>query len=284
MKTLHSSLFSATLIAAAAATFVTAASSLVHAQSVPQSASQDATPPAQAAAPVPCSAPADLVRLTHPLARTARKLAAGEPITIVAIGSSSTAGAGASTPAHSYPSRLAVELKTLFPRAEINVINRGVNGETAVDMIARFDTQVIADKPDIVVWQVGSNSVLRDQPIGPVNTLLHDGIGKLKAAGIDVVLMNPQYAPRFISKPDADKMVDLIDLIAKEMNVDLFQRYAVMRYWRLTENIPFSAFLSPDELHMNDWSYGCVGQLLASAIGEASARSAQTAIARPPAR
>ena len=284
MKALHSSLFSATLIAAAAATFVAAASSLVHAQSAPQSASQDATPLAQAAAPVPCTAPSDLVRLAHPLARTARKLASGEPITIVAIGSSSTAGAGASTPAHSYPSRLAAELKTLFPRAEINVINRGVNGETAVDMIARFDTQVLADKPDVVVWQVGSNSVLRDQPIAPVNTLLHDGIGKLKAAGIDVVLMNPQYAPRFISKPDADKMVDLIDLIAKEMNVDLFQRYAVMRYWRLTENIPFSAFLSPDELHMNDWSYGCVGQLLAGAIGEASVRSAQTAIARPPAR
>ena len=224
------------------------------------------------------------MRLAHPLARTARKLAAGEPITIVAIGSSSTGGAGASTPAHSYPSRLAVELKTLFPRAEINVINRGVNGETAVEMIARFDSQVLADKPDIVIWQAGSNSVLREQPIGPVNTLLHEGIAKLKAAGVDVILMNPQYAPRFITKPDADKMVDLIDLIAKEMNVDLFQRYAVMRYWRLTENIPFSTFLSPDELHMNDWSYGCVAQLLASAIGEASARSAQTAIARPPAR
>jgi lysophospholipase L1-like esterase len=278
MKALHSSLFSATLIAAAAATFVASASSLARAQS--------AAPEAQAAAPAPvaCSAPPDLVRLSHPLARTARKLAAGEPITIVTIGSSSTAGAGASTPAHSYPSRLAVELKTLFPRAEVTVINRGVNGETAVEMLARFDSQVLPDKPDVVVWQVGSNSVLREQPLGPVNTLVHQGIAKLKAAGIDVVLMNPQYAPSFVKKPDAEKMIDLIDLIAKEMNVDLFQRYAVMRYWRLTENIPFSAFTSPDELHMNDWSYGCVARLLASAIGEASTRAAQTAIARPAAR
>jgi lysophospholipase L1-like esterase len=278
MKALHSSLFSATLIAAAAATFVASASSLVHAQS--------AVSEAQAAAPAPvqCSAPADLVRLNHPLARTARKLAAGQSITIVTIGSSSTAGAGASTPANSYPSRLSVEMKALFPRAEVNVINRGVNGETAVEMLARFDTQVLADQPDVVVWQVGSNSVLREQPLGPVNTLVHDGVAKLKAAGIDVVLMNPQYAPKFNSKPDAEKMVDLIDLIAKEMNVDLFQRYAVMRYWRLTENIPFSTFTSPDELHMNDWSYGCVAKLLASAIGEASTRAAQTAIARPAAR
>lgn len=282
MKALNSSLFSATLIAAAAATFVSASSSFVHAQS----AQQSAAPAAQAAAPapVPCSAPADLTRLVHPLARTARKLAAGHPITIVTIGSSSTAGAGASTPANSYPSRLAVELKTLFPRAEINVINRGVNGETAVDMLARFDTQVLVDKPDVVVWQVGSNSVLREQPFGPVNTLVHQGVAKLKEAGIDVVLMNPQYAPSFNSKPNAEKMIDLIDLVAKEMNVDLFQRYAVMRYWRLTENIPFSTFTSPDELHMNDWSYGCIAKLLAGAIGEASTRAAQTAIARPAAR
>ena len=273
MKALHSSFFSATLIAAAAVTFVAVAPSRVHAQS----ATQVEAP----AAPVPCSAPADLVRLIHPLARTARKLAAGQAITIVTIGSSSTAGAGASTPAYSYPSRLAVELQTLFPRAEVTVINRGVNGETAVEMLARFDTQVLADKPDIVVWQVGSNSVLREQPLGPVNTLVHDGVAKLKAAGIDVILMNPQYAPKFNTKPDAEKMIDLIDLAAKEMNVDLFQRYAVMRYWRLTENIPFATFTSPDELHMNDWSYGCVAKLLAGAIGEASTRSAQTAIARP---
>ncbi len=114
-----------------------------------------------------CVAPSDLVRLDHPLRRAGQRLAAGMPITIVAIGSSSTAGAGASSPAMNYPSRLEVELKTLFPRADINVINRGVNGETASDMLARFDEQVIAEKPDLVVWQVGSNSVLRDQPLAP---------------------------------------------------------------------------------------------------------------------
>ena len=256
--------------------FAIAATSLCSgAPALAQSAAQDG-----ASAAVPCSAPADLVRLSQPLARTSHKLAAGEPITIVAIGSSSTAGAGASSPAMSYPSRLEAELKALFPRAEITVINRGVNGEEALEMLARFDTQVLSEKPDIVVWQVGSNSVLRDHPIGPVNALVHQGIQKLKAAGVDVILMNPQYAPKFNSKSDAERMVDLIDLLAKETNVDLFQRYAVMRYWLLTENIPFSTFTSPDELHMNDWSYGCVAKLLASAIGEASTRAAQTAVAR----
>ncbi len=55
-----------------------------------------------------------------------------------------------------------------------------------------------------------------------------------------------------------------------------------MRYWRLTEDIPFDTFVSPDELHMNDWSYGCVAKLLAGAIAEA-AHAADGAPPRPPA-
>ena len=183
----------------------------------------------------PASLPPILSRLDHPLRRAGQRLAAGLPLTIVAVGSSSTSGAGASSPAMSYPSRLAVELKTLFPRSEINVINRGVGGETAKEMLARFDSEVIADKPDIVVWQVGSNSVLRDQPLDPAGALIREGLRTLKAAGADVILMNPQYAPKVIAKHDAELMVDLIGRAAKEAHVDLFQRFAVMRYWRLTE-------------------------------------------------
>ena len=224
-----------------------------------------------------CVAPSELVRLDHPLRRTAQRLAAGLPLTIVAVGSSSTSGAGASSPAMNYPSRLAVELQTLFPRASINVVNRGVGGETAREMLARFDDQVIAEKPDIVVWQLGSNSVLREQPLEPAGALIRDGLRRLKDAGADVILMNPQYAPKVIAKHDAELMVDLIDRAAKEANVDLFQRFAVMRYWRLTESIPFETFVSPDELHMNDWSYGCVAKLLAGAIADAAQRPTQTA-------
>jgi lysophospholipase L1-like esterase len=224
-----------------------------------------------------CVAPAELVRLDHPLPRTGRRLAAGMPLTIVTIGSSSTAGAGASSPAMSYPSRLAIELKALLPRADVKVINRGVGGETVKEMLARFDDQVIAEKPDVVVWQVGSNSVLRDQPLAPAGALIRDGLRRLKAAGPDVILMNPQYAPKVIAKHDAELMVDLISLAAKDSNVDLFQRFAVMRHWRLTENIPFETFVSPDELHMNDWSYACIAKLLAGAIAEAATRPTQTA-------
>jgi acyl-CoA thioesterase-1 len=230
-----------------------------------------------AAAPtVTCVAPPEFTRFNNPLKRVAERISASQPLTIVAIGSSSTFGVGASSPAMSYPSRLAFELRALLPRTSITVINRGVNGETARDMLARFDRDVFAANPELVLWQVGSNSVLLGRPIAPTGLLISEGLRRLKVAGSDVVLINPQYAPKIIAKHDeydVDLMVTLISATARDMNIDLFQRFALMRYWRLTEGLPFSAFLSKDELHMNDWSYGCIAKLLAGAIAEAATRA-----------
>lgn len=220
-----------------------------------------------------------MTRLMNPLARTGKRLAAGEPVTIVAVGSSSTAGAFASSPDKSYPARLAVELKDRFPGQPITVINRGVNGEEAPDNLARLDKDVIAEKPDLILWQVGTNDVLRDQAMGATNARLLEGLKRMKASGADVVLIDPQFAPMMVAKKDTDAMVHLLAATAKTQNVDLFQRFAVMRHWRHVAHLPFSAFISPDDLHMNDWSYGCLAKLLGRAIAEAATRTTLTATA-----
>jgi lysophospholipase L1-like esterase len=218
-----------------------------------------------------------LARLDRALDRTTRRLAAGDPITIVAIGSSSTAGAGASSPDHSYPSRLAVELQQLFPGHPITVLNRGVNGEEVADMLARLDQTVLAEKPDLVLWQVGTNAILRDNDLQPAGAAIHEGLLRLKASGADVVLMDPQYAPQVVAKTGVEGMLSLIATVAKQDNVDLFRRFAVMQNWREASAIPFEAFVSPDNLHMNDWGYGCVAKILAGAIADAASRPILTA-------
>jgi acyl-CoA thioesterase I len=228
-------------------------------------------------APV-CRVTAEQVRLDVPLIHTARLLASGAPIKIVALGSSSTYGAGASTSAASYPSQLAHELARLFPGHEITVLNRGVNGDEASDMLARLDTAVIAEKPDLVLWQVGTNSVLRDKAVLPHATVLHEGLQRLKATGADVVLIDPQYAPRVITKANCEGMVSLIATAAKAEHVGVFHRFELMRRWYETERLPFEAFISPDGLHMNDWSYGCLAKALAVALAEAITRPTATAV------
>ena len=227
-----------------------------------------------------CSARKELTRLDRPLTRTSQLLAAGLPIRIVALGSSSTAGAGASSPDASYPSRLAMDLRERFPDHEITVLNRGVNGEEAADMLARFQTTVIAERPDLVLWQVGTNAVLRDNPIEPASSLIDKGIAQLKAIGADVVLIDPQFAPKVIAKTKLTRMLDLLAFKAKQYNVNLFQRFAVMREWRERQGIPFEAFVSADELHMNDWSYACVAKVMSDAIAEAATRPVASASAQ----
>ena len=235
---------------------------------------------ADTAAPA-CVAPLDLIRLANPLPRLAQKISSGEPVTIVAIGSSSTSGAGASSPAASYPSRLAIELKQHFPKLSITVLNRGVGGEEIADMLGRFDSAVLAEKPDLVLWQLGTNSVIRGHMLGGHGALIRAGLAKIRTIGADIVLIDPQFAPKVISKPDAERMVTLISATAKREDVDLFRRFDVMRHWHDVGHIGFETFVSPDGLHMNDWSYACMAKGLGNAIAEAAQRPVLSATARP---
>jgi lysophospholipase L1-like esterase len=253
----------------------------VHAGiAAPPSAVRSSAPalPQHIPAPV-CNLPSDFARLNYPLVHTARRIASGEPLKIVAIGSSSTAGAGASSPAMNYPSRLAVELKERLPAIATTVLNQGVNGEETNDMVARFVTDVDAEHPDLVLWQVGTNSVLRGYPLSRHAALLHEGIARLKSIGADVVLIDMQYAPQVITKPATDAMEDQIALAAKEDSVNLFRRFALMRNWREVQHAAFNQFVAPDNLHMNDWSYGCIAKLLATGIVEAATRPTTSAAA-----
>jgi len=219
-----------------------------------------------------CDAPFSTIRFTNPLTHMVEELTSGKPITIVAIGSSSTAGSGASSLAATYPSRLAFELTQRFPDRPITVLNRGVGGEEVDDMLKRFDTDVIAAKPDLVLWQLGTNSVIRSDTLNDYDTAIREGIAKIRSIGADIVLIDPQFAPKVIVKSEAARMVDLIAATAKRENINRFPRFDMMRRWHDIDHIAFKKFVSPDGLHMNDWSYSCLATALSVAISEAAQR------------
>jgi acyl-CoA thioesterase-1 len=226
-----------------------------------------------------CAAPSGIDALEHPPTRIRERITKGLPLKIVAIGSSSTYGTGASSPAASYPSRLEAELKARLPGVPVTVLNKGIGGEEANQMAARFDADVVDENPDLVLWQVGSNSVLRDHPAP--GEIIRQGVERLKARGSEVILINPQYAPKIISRPSIGQSVDVITATAHDEEVGLFDRFSVMRYWVETEHMAFEEFLSPDLLHMNDWSYACVAKILANAIVDGAKPPATTAIVAP---
>jgi acyl-CoA thioesterase-1 len=229
-----------------------------------------------------CNVPDSLVTQEQTLPRVGFKLRNDLPIKIVAIGSSSTAGHGASSPSHSYPARLAVELLELWPRAQLTVVNRGVGGDRTTQMMTRFERDVLAEQPDLVVWQVGTNESLAGDTIHAMRELILEGIDTLEMAGIDVILMSPQYAPRFNEKPDHLLRVEAVRATGREKHVGVFRRFEIMQNWVARDNMTIDAMISQDGLHMNDLSYGCTAHLLARQIAAAS--SAMPVMAtRPPA-
>src|SRR5215831_20045394 len=121
-------------------------------------------PPSAAATPpaLRCTAPEAVTRFKVSLPNTARAIRRGEALVIVAIGSSSTQGVGASDEAHTYPALLAEELRRRWPRLDVTVVNKGVGGEDAEQMLARFTRDVLPYHPQLVIWQTGSNSVLQN--------------------------------------------------------------------------------------------------------------------------
>ncbi|HEY0524310.1 MAG TPA: arylesterase [Stellaceae bacterium] len=111
--------------------------------------------------------------------------AAERPSRILALGDSLTAGYGL-PPEHALPVRLQAKLKQ--DGIDADVINAGVSGDTSAGGLARLDW-ALADKPDIVIVELGANDVLRG--IDPRTTYdnLDRILAQVKAAGAKALLV-----------------------------------------------------------------------------------------------
>jgi lysophospholipase L1-like esterase len=222
--------------------------------------------PARAAPPELCAVPPNGVPIIASLAHFAAQIDKGGPLNIVAVGSSSTAGTGASSPDMTYPSRLEVELRRIFPKLEIHVVNRGKGGEDAPEELARLSADVIALHPDLAIWQVGTNAVLRRDDLAADGKWIREGVDLLKRNGIDVVLMDLQYAPRVLDRSGYQAVEELIADTADHAHVGLFRRFALMRFWQRSHAADAPAMVGADSLHMTDAGYGCLAADLAAAL------------------
>ena len=152
-------------------------------------------------------------------------------------------------------------------RSDITVLNHGVGGEDAPEMMKRLQAEVIDAKPDLVIWQVGTNAVLRNLDPTETAKLVEEGVGRIQAAGADIVLVDPQYSPKVTERAEsASQIVKLLGKVAELRHVGFFPRFEVMRQWHENQALPIDSFVIADGLHMNDWGYACFAQLLGDDI------------------
>jgi acyl-CoA thioesterase-1 len=212
----------------------------------------------------------DIVGFKHPLPNLARSLKQRNT-KIVAFGSSSTSGMLQVVP---YPARLELMLRNEFGvqfmdgfgKRMINVINRGVGGEEATTELLRIQSDVIGEAPALVIWQVGTNAVFRNNEFDfeAVVKAIADGLKLLSKIPTDVILMDSQYTTAVVTddkKPLSDKMVKRISDLAEAAGIDVFRRWALMQPW----HVAMRELVDPNDglqLHLSDWATQNVTQAL----------------------
>ena len=188
-----------------------------------------------------------------------------DPI-IVAFGSSSTAGAGASSPQNGYVAQIRRALETQMDGLRIPIINAGVSGNTTADMLRRLKHDVLDRKPTVVIWQTGTNDALRQLPLESFRRDLRRGIADMTARRIRVILVDQQDFAAADTVKNYSDYVSVMQEVAHQENVTLLHRYRVMRYLALQRRGGMDELLAKDRLHMSDVAHKCVGELLADGI------------------
>ena len=115
---------------------------------------------------------------------------------MVAIGSSSTTGSGASAADRSFPT---VMQQRLSGRGAViyDVTNKGLNGDTLAGMQARLQRDVLDLRPQVVILQTGVNDAINGQgaaALAGFTDRFRAVVSALKAQTA-VVVMNGQHYP-----------------------------------------------------------------------------------------
>jgi acyl-CoA thioesterase I len=222
-------------------------------------------------APRPCNPHIDLVGFRYPLRHLADSLKQQRRIKIVAIGSSSTAGVNGIIP---YPPRLELFLRDRYYGRMIDVLNRGIGGQESPEELSRLECDVIAEAPQLVIWQVGTNSVYRkvDYDFNDVQKAIAVGLSWLASLPMDVVLMDLQYTKAIVDHVDLAEDIEARMLaVGEAAKVNVFRRWALMKRWRNEGGIPLSELddgVDP-HLHTSEWATRCITTALDLAIGQA---------------
>ena len=112
---------------------------------------------------------------------------------ILDFGDSLTAGYGLA-PEQAFPARLEAALRA--QGIEVRVVNAGVSGDTTAGGLARLDW-ALADKPDLVILELGANDALRGIDPATVRDNLDKMIGKIEANGAKMLLIGMLAPPNW---------------------------------------------------------------------------------------
>lgn len=210
-----------------------------------------------------CDAPRELIEDEPQMPELAQRFKAHQPVTILVIGGASTAGAA---PDNAYPHFLEAALRQRHPGQPITVINRGVAGQTAEQMAARFPKDVYARQPALVIWETGTVDAVHGEDVDAFVDTLSAGIAALQDHKAEIMLMDMQYNPSTVSVINFEPYLDALHQTATLQDVYMFQRFAIMKSWSEQGVFDFTNVPKEKNAALVREFYQCLGERLADAI------------------
>jgi acyl-CoA thioesterase I len=216
-----------------------------------------------------CATPPEMTATDIKLPHLAERLKAHQPISIVAIGGASTIGQAAGSPDLSYPHRLGEDLARDFPDSPVTVTNKGVPRQAARQLFERFATDVFAEDPVLVIWEVGVNDAVRGTDIDEFAQTLQDGLEELKNRAIDTILVDMQFSRSSSSLINFDGYLKALHRAGDLADVYVFPRFEMMRYWSEQNVFNFDDVAAEDRAKLAARVYDCLGRKMAEIIQHA---------------
>ena len=218
-----------------------------------------------------CGAPAEFTTTDAPLGQLASAIAAGGPVAVLAVGSATTVGSVSSStglptsaaPGAAFPWHMIRALEAALPKVSFTLTVRGGRGMTAEEMLPLIEAALKQQHYPLVLWQTGTVEAVRGLRPDGVLDVLHTGAERIREAGGDLVLIDPQFSRFLRANTDLDPYEGILQQVATMPGAALFHRFDLMRAWANDGRIDLEHTQKADRDKALDELNQCLGKALA---------------------
>lgn len=221
----------------------------------------------------PCQVGDGILQPGFPLTRVAAAITA-KKLDIVVVGTSSSALPAFGGTGKTYPVRFQADLKQMLPNVAVRVTTYARPRQTAPDMVKVIERSIGRDKPALLVWQTGTADAIRGVGLEEFRAALDEGVAFAIAGNADIILMNMQYSPRTETMIALTPYLEVMRFVALQHEIDLFDRYSVMKYWSEMGTFDFSVATKKTDLA--ERVHACIGRLLTNFVLESAKLTTST--------
>jgi hypothetical protein len=216
----------------------------------------------------PCAVPGYLLFGDSKLERVAAAVMKDKTLKIAVLGGASSTLPGRDGAEFAFPARLEAALASRLPGMKVTVHAELRPRQSAEEMTESIDKLLVDEKPSLVIWQTGTFEAVRGTDPEDFRAAVSDGVERLQAGGADVILMNMQFSPRTESVVAVGAYADAIRWVAREREVPVYDRLAIMRHWY--DAGQFDLYAATRDMKTAKSVHECIGRTLASSIIEAA--------------